>query len=115
MSAHAIAARDPMPHAACQGTATQLDGPQLSQCLAGLPGWSVHAGRLRRAVRFRGFPAAVSFATAVALLAERENHHPTFTVDKHTVELELWTRKLQAITTLDVDFAAAVERLIEEW
>lgn len=99
-------------HEACRGTARIVAQPELAERLAALPAWSVQDGRLRRQLSFDSFAAAFEFVTGLALLAERRNHHPGIRMEKRDVEITLWTRKMSAVTTLDVAFAAAVEEQV---
>jgi len=109
-----VAARDHGHHASCLGTATRLEGAALDERLSELPRWSLEAGALRQRLQFEHFPDAMAFVVRVALLAERENHHPTLTVDKHDVEIVLWTRQMSGVTDLDVALARAIDTLIGE-
>jgi len=43
---------------------------------AGLPGWSLANGKLRRAFRFPDFARAFAFMTEAAIHAEKLDHHP---------------------------------------
>jgi 4a-hydroxytetrahydrobiopterin dehydratase len=100
-------------HDACAGTAQPLDGAELRRRLEELPDWSTQDGRLHRDTTFDGFEDAIEFALAVAALAIRRNHHPRFCVDKRTVTLTLWTRKMDAVTALDAELAADIDALLE--
>jgi 4a-hydroxytetrahydrobiopterin dehydratase len=100
-------------HHACAGTAQPLGGPEVGVLPATLPHWQVRDGRLCRTVAFRSFAEAVDFVVAIAALAERRNHHPRFCVDKRSVTLSLWTRKMSCLTDLDVELAHDLDRLAE--
>jgi 4a-hydroxytetrahydrobiopterin dehydratase len=99
-------------HEACEGTVAPLHGAELARGVSALPDWSLQDGALQRRVQFGSFDAAVSFATSLALLAERRNHHPAFLVDKRVVEVRIWTRKQAGITALDFALARAVDELV---
>src|SRR5580765_3812835 len=99
----------PMNHEACQGTARIVARPELAERLAAMPAWSLQHGKLFRQLNFDSFAAAFAFVTALALLAERCNHHPGFSIDKRDVEITVWTRKMSAVTTLDVELAAEID------
>src|SRR5919204_7014844 len=67
--------------------------------------------RLRREFRFRDFRDAFGFAARVALLAERESHHPELTVAWGAVTVTLWTHTADGLTRNDFILAAKVDRL----
>jgi 4a-hydroxytetrahydrobiopterin dehydratase len=98
-------------HRACRGTALALTESEIVRRLGALPDWSIEAGALHRRLRCDSFAAAVGFVLRLALLAERRNHHPTFSVDKRVVEVRLWTRKQSGVTALDLELAEAIDEL----
>jgi 4a-hydroxytetrahydrobiopterin dehydratase len=53
-----------------------LTGAELDRAVAALPGWSLVAGKLHREFRFPDFVRAFAFMSAVALVAEKRDHHP---------------------------------------
>lgn len=96
----------------CQAGARVLADAELRRELDKLPGWSVRDGRLHRELHFDRFASAFEFVAGLALLAERRNHHPSFSVEKRDVFVDLWTRKMGAITTIDADVAEEIEQLV---
>jgi 4a-hydroxytetrahydrobiopterin dehydratase len=67
--------------------------------------------RLSREFSFRDFRDAFGFATRVALLAEREFHHPELTVTWGSVVVVLWTHTVKGLTRNDFIIAAKIDRL----
>lgn len=53
--------------------------------------WEQENNRLKKTFEFKDFAEAFSFMTRVALLAEKMNHHPTWTNTWNTVHFELST------------------------
>ena len=53
--------------------------------------WQEKEDKLYKAFGFKDFVAAFSFMTRVALLAEKSNHHPTWTNTYNKVEIWLST------------------------
>lgn len=49
--------------------------------------------------------------SSVALVAERMNHHPDWSNVYRTVQVALSTHDAGGVTQLDLDLAAAMERL----
>ncbi len=93
---------------ACEGGLPRLDPEVLSVGLRELPGWALsdQATRLRRTLRFRDFAEAMRFVNAMAEVAEREGHHPDFSVHWDTVEVTLWTHAAGGLTENDLVLAA---------
>ncbi len=90
---------------------TRLTEDELATARAALPGWSVAADRLHRAFRFDGFGAAWAFMTRVALLAERQDHHPDWSNSYNRVEIALTTHDSGGVTARDVALAQAINAL----
>ncbi|MDO3643349.1 4a-hydroxytetrahydrobiopterin dehydratase [Mucilaginibacter sp. L3T2-6] len=53
--------------------------------------WQEKESKLYKAFEFKDFISAFSFMTRVALLAEKSNHHPTWTNTYNKVEIWLST------------------------
>ena len=78
-----------------------------------LPGWALDGAgaRLERTYRFAGFKEAMAFVVAMAELAEREGHHPDFSVHWNTVAVTLWTHDAGGLTENDLVLAARLGHL----
>ena len=78
------------------------------------PGWQRDGiRRLSREFTFGDFRDAFGFATRVALLAEREFHHPELTVTWGKVVVTLWTHTVGGLSRNDFIIAAKIDRLTE--
>jgi 4a-hydroxytetrahydrobiopterin dehydratase len=93
----------------------RLDADEISTGLTALPGWTLVDGKLHREYQLADFVAAFSFMTAVALVAERMNHHPEWSNVWNTVRIDLTTHDANGITAKDFALAAAMERLATPW
>ncbi len=80
---------------------------EVQKGLAGLSGWELRDGRLRKRFQFRTFLRAIAFVNSVAYLAESAGHHPDITINYNRVTLRLITHSEKALT--DRDFALAEE------
>jgi 4a-hydroxytetrahydrobiopterin dehydratase len=67
--------------------------------------------RLSREFTFGDFRDAFGFATRVALLAEREFHHPELTVTWGKVLIIFWTQTVNGLSRNDFIMAAKIDRL----
>jgi len=61
--------------------------------------WKHENNRLTKTFKFKDFGEAFGFMTRVALLAEKMNHHPTWTNTWNTVNIELSTHDAGDVVT----------------
>jgi 4a-hydroxytetrahydrobiopterin dehydratase len=91
----------------------KLTDDQIRQGLAGLPGWALGEGEIEKLYVLADFRAAVAFIVRVAFEAEAAKHHPDIDVRWNRVRVALATHSEHAITTNDLELAAAIERLAD--
>jgi 4a-hydroxytetrahydrobiopterin dehydratase len=89
----------------------RLDDDALARALQARPLWRRDGDALCRDLTFDDFVAAFSFMTATALVAERMNHHPEWSNVYGTVRVRLTTHDAGGVTDLDLELAAAIDRL----
>ena len=79
-----------------------------------LPHWAVvqDGAAIRRGFRFRDFNEAWGFMSRVALLAERQNHHPDWSNVWSRVEITLSTHEARGLSSRDVRLAQAIDALV---
>lgn len=75
------------------------------------PDWDLSAGKLHRELTFSNFVEAFSFMTAVALEAEKVDHHPEWSNVYNRVVIDLVTHDPAGITQLDIDLAKNIDAL----
>jgi 4a-hydroxytetrahydrobiopterin dehydratase len=75
-------------------------------------GWQEENDRLKRTFKFKDFSEAFAFMTRVALIAEKMDHHPTWTNTWNTVSIELSTHDAgNKVTDLDRKLASAIDKI----
>jgi 4a-hydroxytetrahydrobiopterin dehydratase len=89
----------------------KLTDEEIREGLTGLSGWSLGEGEIEKQFTLGDFREAMAFVIRVAFEAEAAGHHPDIDVRWNRVRLALATHSEQAITTKDLDLAAAIERL----
>jgi 4a-hydroxytetrahydrobiopterin dehydratase len=91
----------------------RLSDAERQSALAGLPGWSMVAGReaIERTYQFGDFVAAFGFMTRAALVAEKLDHHPEWFNVYAKVHVTLATHDANGLTALDIELAQAMDRL----
>jgi 4a-hydroxytetrahydrobiopterin dehydratase len=89
----------------------KLTGEEVAERLQGAPGWLIENAKLRREFVFTDFVAAFGFMSSVALLAEKQDHHPEWSNVYNKVTIELTTHDAGGITAKDFVLAAAIDRV----
>lgn len=81
--------------------------------LGSLNGWSDVPGRdaIARTFTFKNFNEAFGFMTRVALVAEKNDHHPEWRNVYKTVEVVLSTHDAGGVTQRDIALAEAMNRI----
>jgi len=93
--------------------AQKLTGQSRTDALRKLTGWSEVAGRdaISKKYVFADFNAAFGFMARAALIAEKMDHHPEWSNVYKTVDVTLSTHDAGGVTDLDIQLAAAMDRL----
>lgn len=88
-----------------------LDG--MDEVLA--QGWSMTAGgkAIERHVEFKDFAGAFGFMSAVALAAERMNHHPDWSNSYNRVDIRLSSHDAGGLTSRDVKLARKINDILK--
>jgi 4a-hydroxytetrahydrobiopterin dehydratase len=76
---------------------------------ASLKNWIMEGSSIRREFRFRNFVDAFSFMTAVALEAEKTDHHPDWSNVYNKVAIVLSTHSVKGITRKDLNLAGKID------
>jgi 4a-hydroxytetrahydrobiopterin dehydratase len=75
--------------------------------------WKEENNHLKKTFTFKDFSEAFGFMTRVALIAEKMNHHPTWTNTWNTVSFELSTHDAgNRVTDRDKKLAEAIDKLV---
>lgn len=80
---------------------------QVAAQLAALPQWRQADGAIARTYRFADYFATIAFVNALALMAQREDHHPELVVGYDRCEVRYSTHSAGGIT--DNDFVCAAK------
>ncbi len=93
---------------------TRLTDAETAALATSLPGWSLTSGdkAIRREFRFGDFSEAWGFMNRVALLAEKQDHHPDWYNVWNKVRIELSTHDAGGLTANDVKLAQAINALL---
>ena len=91
----------------------KLASEEVAQRLQAFPQWQLREDKLQREFRFADFVEAFAFMSAVALVAERMDHHPEWRNVYNRVAIALTTHDAGGISERDFDLAAAIDRCCE--
>ena len=85
----------------------KLSAKERSEKLKKLTGWKLVKKRnaITKIFKFKDFTQAFSWMTAMALYAEKKDHHPEWFNVYNTVEVTLSTHDAGGVTQLDIDLA----------
>ena len=74
--------------------------------------WKESTKQLSKDFKFKDFSEAFALMTRVALIAEKMDHHPTWTNTYNTVSIQLSTHDAgNTVTDLDRKLAKAIDQL----
>ncbi|HSM46441.1 MAG TPA: 4a-hydroxytetrahydrobiopterin dehydratase [Draconibacterium sp.] len=73
--------------------------------------WTFEKNTIFRDFKFKTFVEAFSFMTAIALEAEKMNHHPDWSNSYNKVHIVLTSHEAGGVTKLDLDLAAIADSL----
>jgi len=93
--------------------AGKLEGAARATAIAKLDGWQELEGvnAIAKQFVFADFNAAFGWMTRVALVAEKQNHHPEWANVYNRVDVILATHDAGGLTGRDIALAEAMDRL----
>jgi 4a-hydroxytetrahydrobiopterin dehydratase len=90
-----------------------MNAATVQQHLALLPGWVLQRGAIEKQFGFANYAQTLAFVTAVAGLAEAQDHHPEINFTYNRCTLRFDTHSVGGISVNDFICAARVEALPE--
>ena len=90
----------------------KLDEAARTALANDVPDWRLDGEHLKRTLRFKNFSEAWGFMNRVALLAERQDHHPEWFNVYNRVEIALTTHDAGGLSPRDVKLAKAIDALL---
>ena len=95
----------------CEGGMPPLNEGEIAKFLEQVPTWKVEDNRVTKQFNFDDFEEAMKFVNKVALIAEREGHHPDIDIHYSQVIIELWTHAINGLSENDFIIAAKIDEL----
>jgi 4a-hydroxytetrahydrobiopterin dehydratase len=92
----------------------KLDAAGRAALATDLPDWTMVPGRdaITRTFRFADFNAAWGFMSRIALLADKQDHHPEWSNVWNRVDITLSTHDAGGLSTRDVALAKAIDGVV---
>lgn len=93
-----------------------LSNDEINQHLSlHLKNWAFDKSVIKRDFKFRDFPEAFSFMTAVAFEAEKMDHHPDWCNGFNKVSITLTTHSAKGITSQDFELADKIDQIASKY
>ncbi len=98
---------------ACKKDTPALSRERAVELCKEIPGWGMEdeAKCLIRSFRFKNFAEALEFVCAVAVIAEKEKHHPDITFGWGYATILLSTHSIKGLHENDFIMAAKINQL----
>lgn len=90
---------------------TLLSEDQIIAKLRQLKGWSRSGSEIRKVIESADFVHAMGLVNSIALLAEKQNHHPDIDIRWNKVTLALSTHSAGGLTENDFNLARSIDEL----
>lgn len=99
---------------ACEGFSEALDAETAKILLKQTPEWKLNqdASAIVRHFEFKGFNKVMSFANAVAWIANSEGHHPDIQLGYNYCTITYTTHALKGLSENDFICAAKIDQLL---
>ena len=99
----------------CEGGVKPFGPSEASKYLKEVESWTITNNRLTKRLVFNDFMHLIKFVNKLALLAEKEGHHPDFTVHYSKLDLEIWTHAINGMSENDFILAAKIDKLYKSF
>jgi 4a-hydroxytetrahydrobiopterin dehydratase len=90
----------------------KLTTQQIEAGLTQLIDWELRNGKLHRDLKFKNFVQAWGFMTQVAILAEKNNHHPEWFNVYSKVSIDLTTHEAGGLSERDFELARQIDEVL---
>jgi 4a-hydroxytetrahydrobiopterin dehydratase len=90
---------------------SRLSAQQLADFSRAAPAWSATESVLEGSFSFSSYADGVAFAVAVALAADRRDHHPDLTIGYRRVRVAWSTHDAGGTTVLDREMATETDAI----
>ncbi|MCC6260866.1 MAG: 4a-hydroxytetrahydrobiopterin dehydratase [Anaerolineales bacterium] len=100
---------------ACRGGEPTVTEAEILELKPQIAEWEIlevnGERRLQRAFKLKNFIEALAFTNKVAMIAEKEDHHPLIQTEWGKVTVQWWTHKIKGLHKNDFIMAAKTDEL----
>jgi 4a-hydroxytetrahydrobiopterin dehydratase len=99
----------------CEGGTKKMQMSAARRYMPMVEGWKLCRDMISRQLKFKDFKEAVRFVNRVAVLAEKEGHHPDITIHSwNRVRLHLYTHAIGGLSQNDFIMAAKINKMLKK-
>ena len=88
-----------------------LDEKEILDNLSKISKWVYNNGYLEREIEFSKYKDSIEFINKVAIIAEKQDHHPKLTSNFNSLLIQLTTHDVKGISQKDFQLAKAINTL----
>ena len=88
-----------------------LDEKEILDNLSKISKWVYNNGYLEREIEFSKYLDSIEFLNKVAIIAEKQDHHPKLTINFKSLLIQLTTHDVKGISQKDFQLAKAIDTL----
>lgn len=100
---------------ACRGGEPTVTEAEIAELHPQVSEWQIlevdGIKRLQRVFKLKNFIEAIAFTNKIALIAEKEDHHPLIVTEWGRVTIQWWTHKIKGLHRNDFIMAAKTDQL----
>ena len=90
-----------------------LSADQIATQHKVLPDWSIDGAFLCRDFRFKDFTQAFAFMTHIALICEKQDHHPNWENTWNIVKIRLTSHDVGGLSLRDFRLAQSIDQALK--
>ena len=99
----------------CRKGDPALTDAEVNELLPQIPEWELIEGdgskRLQRVFKLKNYIEAVAFTNKIAMIAEKEDHHPLIVLEWGRITIQWWTHVVKGLHQNDFVMAAKTDEL----
>ena len=88
-----------------------LDEKEILDNLSKISKWVYNNGYLEREIEFSKYKDSIEFINKVAIIAEKQDHHPKLTSNFKSLLIQLRTHDVEGVSQKDFQLAKAIDTL----
>ena len=89
----------------------KLEEKEIMDNLSKVPKWVYINNSLKREIEFLKYIDSIEFINKIAVIAEKQNHHPKLISNYKSLSIHLTTHDVQGISEKDFKLARAIDSL----